>query len=317
MARLALRSDILLASPSDVRTRLAEVEEAIHAWNALNSDAYSIVFRPIKWEMDAVPAWGVGAQDCINHELVDNADGLIALFWHRLGEPTREHASGTVEEIERFASRGKRPAIYVSNEPVPKSVDVSQLHAFRNFEHSARERGFVRTFAHQIELRQLCLHYLTALAPVVLREHQGAVRPDQMHGSWNDIGDAFALGEALRQMVYSRRQLEVLLERVVRMDASMQSAGLSLSGTEWERVLTAFEEAVMRLPETTHSVCRSMLVEVVDLRSALSRPLLVGGPNLLAARDHLLPALVDYMLGIEDLVREALAANSEQSARRA
>jgi hypothetical protein len=297
----------LLASPSDARPKIKQVEEAILAWNAMNADAWSIVFRPVRWERDIIPAWGAEAQDCINRELVDNADGMVALFWHRLGAPTSTHVSGTVEEIERFAATGKRPAVYVCKEPLPAEVDATQLGALRDYEVQMRTRGLVFPFAKPDELQKLCFHYLTALAPNVMQQHQRSPQADALHGAWNDVGHFHTLDAALRQMVYLRRQIEVLYDRISRLSEAELEAAPTLGGTDWERAMMLFEEVVMRLPERTHLLCRSMAVEISELRAALLRPLLQGGPNLRAAQEFLVPAMVDLMLGIEDIVRETLA----------
>lgn len=313
MAKVALRSDILLASPSDVRPLLKSVEEAIATWNAINADTWSLVFRPIRWERDVVPAWGGEPQECINRELVDAADGLIALFWHRVGAPTEKHISGTVEEIERFAARGKRPAVYINKEPLPSDVDVSQLAALREYESSARPRGLIFSFADPEELHRLCTHYLTALAPILVAQHRSEADAQGIYGGWNDIGDAHTLRDALKQMVYLRRQLDILLDRLSALHPQELEAAAAFGGTDWERAMILFEEAAMHLPESAHLQCRRMLAEMGVLRAALMKPLLQGGPNLRAARDHLLPALVDYMLGIEDVVREEIAQLGAQA----
>lgn len=307
MARVSLRSDILLASPSDVRPFVRRVEEAIATWNALNADTWAIVFRPLRWERDVVPAWGAAPQDCINRELVDAADGLIALFWHRIGAPTEKHISGTVEEIERFAAAGKRPAVYLNKEPFPADVDVGQLKALREYEESARPRGLMFPFANAEELQNLCVHYLTALAPAILAQHKSQPQAGELHGGWDDVGDVHTLRDALHQMVYLRRQIDILLDRLTALQAHELEAAPALNGTDWERAMVLFEESVMRLPENAHLQCRRLVAEMGVIRASLMRPLLQGGPNLRAARDYFLPMLVDQMLGIEDVVREEIA----------
>lgn len=274
----------------------------------MNADVWSVVFRPLRWERDVVPAWGAGPQDCINRELVDAADGLIALFWHRIGAPTERHTSGTVEEIERFAAAGKRPAVYLNREPVPADVDLSQLKALREYEESARPRGLMFGFESREELQRLCLHYLTALAQDIVAQHRTHHQPDRLHGGWDDVGDMHSLRDALHQMVYMRRQIEILFDRLKPLQGQELEAAPALNGTDWERAMILFEESAMRLPETAHLGCRSILADMSALRAALMRPLLQGGPNLRSTREFFLPTLIDQMLGIEDIVREEIAA---------
>ena len=54
---------------------------------------------PLKWEDDAAPYMGRHPQTTINKQMCDKSDLLIALFKTKLGTPTEQFESGTVEEI--------------------------------------------------------------------------------------------------------------------------------------------------------------------------------------------------------------------------
>ena len=83
---------------------------------------------------------------------VDKADIVIALFGSRLGTPTPEAISGTVEEIERSVEHGKHVHLYFSEAPHPNDVDVEQLSALRSFREEISERGLLATFANPSQL---------------------------------------------------------------------------------------------------------------------------------------------------------------------
>ncbi|MFM6281891.1 MAG: DUF4062 domain-containing protein, partial [Dolichospermum sp.] len=91
---------VLIASPGDVADERAIVREEIARWNAMHSETMKIVLLPIGWETDATPDLRERGQAVINRQLVDNCDLLIGVFWTRIGTPTPEAESGTVEEIE-------------------------------------------------------------------------------------------------------------------------------------------------------------------------------------------------------------------------
>ena len=117
---------VLIASPGDTVNSRRRLREALEDWNSLNG-AEGIMLQPLLWERDATPELGERAQGVINRQLVDDADMLIGLFWTRLGTPTSEAESGTVEEIERVARNGRRVLLYFSNQPVvPDSVDPEE-----------------------------------------------------------------------------------------------------------------------------------------------------------------------------------------------
>src|SRR5262245_1290917 len=126
MARQALIYEILIASPSDVvleRTILADVVED---WNSAHSVATGISLQTRRWELDAVPSAGA-PQEVLNRQLVANADVLMAVFWTRLGTPTANASSGTVEEIEHCRRDGKPVLLYFCEAAIPHDHDPEQF----------------------------------------------------------------------------------------------------------------------------------------------------------------------------------------------
>ena len=111
MARPALVLDVLIASPSDVSEARDAVESVILEWNAANRTG-GVVLRPVRWERDAAPALGGTPQSILNAQFVDACDFGIAIFGQRIGTPTAEAPSGTVEEIRRLHYAGKRVLVY-------------------------------------------------------------------------------------------------------------------------------------------------------------------------------------------------------------
>ncbi|MDK8236494.1 DUF4062 domain-containing protein, partial [Lactobacillus jensenii] len=77
------------------------VEKAVHEWNQANAQNKQVVLQPWRWETSSVPQLGGHPQSFINMQGVEGSDIVIALFGGRLGSPTPEAVSGTVEEIER------------------------------------------------------------------------------------------------------------------------------------------------------------------------------------------------------------------------
>lgn len=143
---------VLVASPSDVPKARDAVESAIHSWNSSHAATRSIVLLPWRWESSSVPLLGDHPQSIINEQGVDGADIVVALFGSRLGSPTREAVSGTVEEIERAVNSGKPVHLYFSTAPLPHDIDTSQLDGLRQFRQEISERGLLGEFD---DVRQL------------------------------------------------------------------------------------------------------------------------------------------------------------------
>jgi len=125
---------ILIASPSDVRDERDAVEDVIDSWNAAHSRATGLLLEPVRWETHARPASGGHPQTLINEQIVDDCDLLVGVFWTRLGTPTDEAASGTLEEIKRMLRAQKTVMLYFSRRPVLlDSVDMGEYRRLADF----------------------------------------------------------------------------------------------------------------------------------------------------------------------------------------
>jgi hypothetical protein len=143
----------MIATPSDVSNERQVVRDAVHYWNAILADDRRVVLLPVAWETHAHPMMGERPQALINQQVLMDCDLLIAVFWTRLGSPTGEAPSGTVEEIEEHLKAGKPAMIYFSDAPVRlDSVDEAQYRALRDFRADCARRGLIGTFESLSEL---------------------------------------------------------------------------------------------------------------------------------------------------------------------
>lgn len=119
---------IVISSPSDIVEELDTVSEIIENWNITNSDDYGAMLERVSWKTHATSEIGDRPQAIINKQLdLKDCDILIAIFWTKLGTPTGEAESGTIEEIEEFRKADKPVSIYFSSIPVsPKKIDIEQ-----------------------------------------------------------------------------------------------------------------------------------------------------------------------------------------------
>lgn len=137
---------VAIASPSDVQDARNTVEKVLHDWNAANSAAKKVVLLPWRWETSSVPLLGSHPQDIINMQGIDSADIVIALFGSRLGAPTPDAVSGTVEEIKRALQSEKPVHLYFSTADIPYNVDTSQVEGLREFKTAIQQRGLYKEF---------------------------------------------------------------------------------------------------------------------------------------------------------------------------
>lgn len=138
---------IFLASPSDVAKERQIARETINKWNELHSEETGIVLQAIGWETHSYASMGDRAQGLLNKQILKDADFLIGMFWTRIGTPTGDHESGTLEEIKEHIDAGKPAMICFSSQPVPMdSVEIEQYNKLNEFKKDCFNKGLVTTY---------------------------------------------------------------------------------------------------------------------------------------------------------------------------
>lgn len=107
--------NVMIASPGDVASERSIIRRLHHEWNAVHAATRNIVLLPIGWESHSLPERGSAPQEIINNQILDKCDFLVGVFWTRIGTPTAEYSSGTVEEIEKHIESGKPAMLYFSS----------------------------------------------------------------------------------------------------------------------------------------------------------------------------------------------------------
>ena len=167
MLRTAFVLNVLIASPSDVSEERDVVTSAVLAWNAANYASTGIMLNPVRWETHSYPASGDRPQAILNKQIVEQGDLLIGIFGNRLGTPTGDSQSGTIEEIEIFRRSGKHVALYFSTADVPRDADRDQLEALEGYQRERQRDTLYATFGTHDELRQKVTQHLPGIVSEV------------------------------------------------------------------------------------------------------------------------------------------------------
>jgi hypothetical protein len=154
MAYQATIIPVMIASPGDVREERAIIRSVIYDWNDINAAAAQVFLAPVGWETHSSPELGTRAQELINTRILKDCDLLVGVFWTRLGSPTGNATSGTVEEIQEHIAAGKPAMIYFSSRPVaPDSIDAQQYANLKSFKAECQGNGLTEHFDSADELR--------------------------------------------------------------------------------------------------------------------------------------------------------------------
>lgn len=196
MPRAANVLAILIASPSDVDQEREIVTTVIQEWNPSHSKNTGIVLEPVRWETHTFPSSGERPQAIVDKQIVDDADAVIGIFGYRLGTPTGEAQSGTIEEIERLRRQGKQVSLYFSTADVPRHADRDQLQALEKYQEARKEDTLFDTFRTLEELRSKVTRHLPSIVQVVLNK-SGLGRIEEQ------IAKASHSGERVSQIVSS------------------------------------------------------------------------------------------------------------------
>ncbi|MCA9278584.1 MAG: DUF4062 domain-containing protein [Phycisphaeraceae bacterium] len=162
MAYQAKVVKVFIASPGDVSEERQVVRDVIAEWNVLNSELSKIVLLPVGWETHSSPEMGDRPQAIVNKQVLKDCDLLVAVFWTRLGTPTGQSASGTVEEIKEHLKLNKPTMIYFSQQRVrPDDIDPDQYDVLKKFKDSCMTKGLIQSYKEIEDFRRHFTRHLS------------------------------------------------------------------------------------------------------------------------------------------------------------
>ncbi|MGD0801425.1 MAG: hypothetical protein ABR906_08930 [Terracidiphilus sp.] len=226
--------NILIASPSDVNEERDVVTQSVHEWNAAHFSTTGIMLNPLRWESHAYPASGDRPQAIINRQIVESGDILIAIFGYKLGTPTGEAQSGTIEEIEEFRKSGKYVALYFSTADVPRSADRAQLAALESYKKERQKDTLYFDFEDASSLRD----HVTRHLPKIVHE---------VHEKLNLLGLAYGLkpesavpeeSANSRQGIASAQSPALLADIISELEDNLDCASTPRAGDVYRRPST-------------------------------------------------------------------------------
>ena len=147
---------LLISAPGDLPEEdIRAVFEAVARWNVLYGRSQSATVVPTHWSQHSAAEHGTRPQASLNKQLVEDADILIALFWHRLGSPTGEAESGTVEEIEEASGHGAYVGVLRCIRAIsPADLDGAQASRLSAFLDEARSSSLIFDYEDSVALRE-------------------------------------------------------------------------------------------------------------------------------------------------------------------
>lgn len=153
-----------MISPSDVSSERDAVTEILAKWNAQIGTALGARIELVKWESHSTPDLSGPPQEVLNKQLLPDCDFAVAIFWSRLGTPTENYESGSVEEIDKLLQKGKRVLIYFNTSPIPQDMlDDDQFERLQKVKKRFLKQGLLSTYESTEELKIDIQNHLTSV----------------------------------------------------------------------------------------------------------------------------------------------------------
>ena len=249
---------VLIASPSDTVSARRALREVLEDWNSVHAEHNKVMLLPVLWERDAVPEAGERPQAILNRQLVDATDILIGLFWTRLGTPTGEAESGTVEEIDEFVKAEKPVLLYFSAESTSvENIDPAELARLNAFREEIQRIALTDTFTNEDELRRKVTAAVTRLVQKLhptLESEEAAAEPVPVAGPRARLLATTERAREIRGFSTSGRPQYTTRERLIienRGDAAAENLAWSVevaSGESEPFIGKDSDEPIARLP---------------------------------------------------------------------
>lgn len=261
MSQAVTLYNVFIASPSDVTWARAQIRQTVHAWNEIHAKHSAAVILPVGWESSSAPNMGKPAQELINEKLLSDADILVGVFWTKLGTPTAEYDSGTVEEIERHVDTGRPTLLYFSGEPVAlDSVDRDEYDRLIAFKKSCRERGQYHTFDNPAQFaddftRHLAMH---------MNDLIGAPSPPVQNSAALPSHELADEAKALLAEAAKDKHGSVLVVRHMN-GTDIQTNGKNMIASNERREIALWEKAVAQLVQLGLLVGRGLKGQVYEV----------------------------------------------------
>lgn len=247
MAYQATVLPVMIASPSDVSQERKIVREVLHEWNDIHALREKVILAPTAWETHSSPELGARPQELINNRLLKHCDILIGVFWTRIGTPTGEQASGTVEEILRHAEEGKPALVYFSSAPVaPESIDITQWTEVQRFKEKCQSLGIIEKYSSLEDFRTK-LHRQIQISLASSEYVKGLIGAPQL--SALEVSEEVALSDCAARLLTTAAQEDGVILSVDRLDGySVQIGQTEFDGEDPRRgaqLKAALEELVL------------------------------------------------------------------------
>lgn len=173
MSRKTNLLTILLSSPSDVsETEIQCVKKAVADWSQRRQGPVSFVL--ITGVENSHSELNTGPQTAVNNQVTSKVDCVFAIFADRLGTPTGESESGTVEEVKFASETGKFVSVARSllpRNPLTDPEEIQQLQRLVEYLDDLGRNALIAKYSNLEELSDLTQNTIESWAEKFMQNH--------------------------------------------------------------------------------------------------------------------------------------------------
>jgi hypothetical protein len=211
MSKSVLEYRCLLISPSDVSSERDAVTEILAKWNAQIGTALGVRIELVKWESHSTPDLSGPPQEVLNKQLLPDCDFAVAIFWSRLGTPTENYESGSVEEIDKLLQKGKRVLVYFNTSPIPQDrLDNDQFKQLQKVKKRFLEQGLLSTYESTEELKIDIQNHLTSVVNSLLSKDGRSARGSPPTDLAENSGDLSMADKIIKRLPEVKTLYDIL-----------------------------------------------------------------------------------------------------------
>lgn len=148
--------DALISCPGDAESFIPYIEKALDDFNAGYGREHGLCVIAHYFHKDSYGQLGTSPQDAVNRQFADKCDFAIAVFNKKIGTPTKEYISGTVEEIERKIIDKKHVFLFFRSITISDHASKDELEHFtllRQLKDRYKENGLYTEFRTKNDLK--------------------------------------------------------------------------------------------------------------------------------------------------------------------
>lgn len=149
---------LMISCPGDVIRERELLKECVEIVNNERTDDSWIELR--YWVTDTFSDAGTPAQESINQQIVNESDGLIAIFNARLGTPVHNYPCGTAEEIALMLSAGKHVSLLFNTAPridLTRDNSIEQITKLQEYKREQSANSFYKEFKDEDSFKTIAL----------------------------------------------------------------------------------------------------------------------------------------------------------------